>query len=83
MSVSLSVCPSAKNFPLLQSVYVVFFFSFWLLGVEQTNLCVFSSTSSYIIFIHAYVWDSSSAFPSPHRQERYLNGLMQRPELVP
>lgn len=39
MSLLLSVCPSAKNFPLLQSVYVVFF-SFWLLGVEQTNLCV-------------------------------------------
>lgn len=71
---ALIMCPSAETF--LCSVYV-----FWLLG-GGANKPWCPQPSSYIIFIHAYVWDSSSAFRSPHRHDQYLNGLMQPLQLV-
>ena len=67
------------NFPLLLPVCIVFL---WLLGVEQTNLCVSGRPLTLFSSVLTY-GEGSSAFRSPHGEEQYLNGLMQRLHLVP
>lgn len=70
---------SIRNFPLLQPVCVCY-----LVAMGGADMAVCLQPSSYCIFIHAYVWDSTSAFLSPHRpDQQYLNGLMQRLHFSP